>query len=191
VIPGTHNIYDKFSTSIATNMFWPPPRGGAGFMEHSDYMHQNIPKKYLLSNCDNIIIFNNSIIHGAEGNQMNPNQLRRAIGMTVVCVDRNNKAIMERIDKFYNTYNVDIDPSVLQYIQKKCPRWLNHIYHRSIHNYNNFIHSEDGSDSNALIQAIKTNRFKYYFDFNDSKKEEIYTNSLYNCFYDQVQDNHI
>jgi len=191
VIPGTHNIYDKYSASVAMNVSWPPPKGNAGFCEHSDYMYQNIPKKYLLSNCDNIIFFNTNIVHGAEGNKINPNQLRRAIGMTVLCVDRNNKAIMERVEKTYNTFSVDIDPSVLQYIKAKSPRWLNHIYYRNPNILNDFKHSEDGSDSNAILQSVKTNRMKCYLDFYDSKKEEIYTNSLYNCYYDQVQDNHI
>ena len=60
VIPGTQNIYDKYSSCIGDAVSWPPPiKRGGGFEDNElgFFLEKNIPKKYLLTNCDKIIMF--------------------------------------------------------------------------------------------------------------------------------------
>ena len=46
-IPGSQNIYDRYSTAIACNVAWPPPRfSGDGYLEHNQFFVKHAPVKY-------------------------------------------------------------------------------------------------------------------------------------------------
>jgi hypothetical protein len=145
VIPGTHNIYDKYSSSISENVGWPTPQKGpgSGFCVNSDYMQKNIPKTYMYSNADKIILFNLNLLHGSDGNVIDPSILRRCIGMTLMCVDRSNETLMKKIDNFYASYNVNnLNSPAYEYCKKNnLTSWLKHFYipTRLNHSFSHFI----------------------------------------------------
>jgi len=193
VIPGTQNIYDKYSSSIANNVEWPPVwrnNLGAGYCNYSDYLNNNIPKKYFYSNKDKVIIFNNSMLHGSDGNKNEPGLLRRAIAMTVICVDRNNQKLMESVNQLLYNFNVKVktDSLAYSYCQKNketCGDWLSHFYDCECITNGDYISDSDYGDKNAGLYSRKIQRMKYYTDFYDTNKDELENETKYNCFINQ------
>jgi ectoine hydroxylase-related dioxygenase (phytanoyl-CoA dioxygenase family) len=184
VLPGSQNIYDKYSVSLGCNINWPPipskPGSGDKFINHIDFLNSNIPKHYIQTNKDKIIMFNPNICHGSDGNLNNPSVLRRAIGMTLICIDRTDDLSMKKVDKFLNLLHIDNTQSnAFNYCKKNnLYRWVKHFYKPS--NITDFKHSEDGTDKNAIIQFDKIDRWKNYLSFieeydNDKNKTK------YNC----------
>ena len=184
VLPGSQNLYDKYSVSLASNIDWPPipskGRGGSNFINYKDYLNLRIPKHYIQTDKDKIIMFNPNICHGSDGNLLNPTVLRRAIGMTLICVDRNDQLLMKKVDNFLNLLNIDnTQTNAFNYCKKyNLYRWVKHFYKPSNTTY--FQHSEDGTDGNAIIEFDKLNRWKNYLSFieeydNDKNKTK------YNC----------
>jgi hypothetical protein len=182
VLPGTQNLYDKYSTAVGSNVNWPPPtRGnGDGYTYFEEYFNSNIPKHYLKTNKDKIILFNPNIFHGSDGNLQNPNILRRAIGMTLICVDRNDEILMKKVDNFLFEVNVDnTNSKAFNYCKKyNLYRWINHFY-KPTHT-SNFKHSEDGTDKNALAKFDKINRWDLYLSSIDEYENDI-NKTKYNC----------
>jgi hypothetical protein len=189
ILPGTHNLYDKYSSSIGENVAWPPPDkgGGANFCGYNDKLNDIIPKTFIFSNLDKIIMFNHNLFHGSDGNLNNPAILRRCIGMTIICIDRTNKILMKKVENLFYLFNVDNSESNAYNFCKKhnLTQWLKHFY---IPEYRNksFQHSSDGTDGNALILAKKNNRWKHYLDYlcEPNLKNK---NLLLNCFDSQVK----
>ena len=190
VIPGTHNLYDKFSLSIGNMVSWPNPERGSGdgFCKFDKYLHENLPKKYLYSNADKIIMFNTNLFHGSDGNLIDKTQLRRSIGMTIICVDRNDPILMKKIDNFYRIYNVNNETSQAYRFCKHYNRfnWLNHFYFPSKLD-TSFQHSSDGTDKNALVLSNKLNRWNNYLYHLNNISEKEMNNSLFNCYENQIQ----
>ena len=186
ILPGSQNLYDKYSVSLGSNINWPPAStgervsGGDSFINYKDFLNLNIPKHSIQTNKDKIIIFNPNICHGSYGNLINPNILRRAIGMTLICIDRNDQLLMKKVDSFLNLFNIDNTQSnALNYCKKyNLYRWVKHFYKPSTTTY--FQYSKDGTDTNAIIQFDKLNIWKNYLSFieeydNDKNKTK------YNC----------
>jgi hypothetical protein len=193
IIPGTQNIYDKYSTSVGMNVGWPPDnmnKKGAGFLEYLDYLNKNCPKKYCLSNQDKVIIFNNSLLHGSEGNISNPKLLRRAIAMTILCVDRNNKDLMNYTNKYLLEYNIKPKHSESYlYCKDNCSEWLEHFYEAPEEEvYEKLNQSEDGTDTNFLQFGIQQNLFLHYTDNIDKNYDEIKNETTYNCYKEQIKN---
>ena len=188
VIPGTHNIYDKYSSLLSNYVNWPPPQKGvgAGFQEELKYIDKYLPKKYLLGNSDNIIFFNNSLLHGSEGNKKDDTILRRSIGMTIIPIDKNNKILMEKIENFYKVYNVNsLNSNAFNYCQKKnLTSWLKHFYKPS--SFSNFEPSTDGTDKNAVELHTINNRWEHYLSHLNSIKNDI-NDDIYNCYENQLK----
>lgn len=165
VIPGTHHIYDRYNSLVGKNVNWPPKNGtgGSGFINNSEYFENNAPKNYLYTN-NEIIFFNPNLCHGSNGN-INNNILRRCIGMTVMCIDRNNEILMKKIDNFLSIFNINnTETNVYKYILKnKLTRWQKHFV---VPTGNNklFLNSEDGTDNNHLDYYNKKDLFKGYTD---------------------------
>ena len=191
VIPGTHRLYDNYSLSIGDNVKWPAPNKGegAGFAVFSDYLKQNIPKTYLKTNADKIIMFNTNLFHGSDGNLINTSQLRRSIGMTIICVDRKDPVLMTKINNFFHMYNVNNQLSQAYIYCKHYNKenWLKHFYFPTTTN-TNFQHSINGSDTNALVLSEQINRWDHYLTNlkNVSEKEDIH-NTIYNCYKEQIK----
>jgi len=189
ILPGTHNIYDKYSSSIGENVAWPTPDKGPGanFCVCHDKLIDIIPKTFIFSNLDKIIMLNHNLFHGSDGNLNNPDTLRRCIGMTIICVDRSNKILMKKLENLFYFYNVDNSESNAYNFCKKhnLTTWLKHFYIPESTN-KSFQHSSDGTDVNAIILANKTNRWKHYLDYlcEDNFKNK---NLLLNCFDCQVK----
>lgn len=191
VIPGTQNLYDKFSSSLGDMVSWPYPDKGSGdgFSNFNTFLNENIPKKYLFSNADKIIMFNTNIFHGSDGNLIDNSQLRRSIGMTIICVDRNDKILMKKIDNFYRIYNVNNETTQAYIFCKHYNRynWLKHFYFPSSVD-TSFQHSTDGTDSNALVLSNQINRwYNYLTSLNELKKMEDIHNSIFNCYKAQIK----
>ena len=189
VLPGTHNLYDKYSSSIGENVGWPNPNkgGGANFCSGADYLNQNIPKTHICTNLDKIIVFNHNLFHGSDGNLINHNILRRCIGMTLICVDRSDTILMKKVDNFFNLYNVDNSKTNAYNFCKKynLERWLKHFYFPSSLN-SNFQHSLDFTDKNAIVLAAQHNRWEHYLNYfheDDFKNKSL----LFNCFNSQIK----
>jgi len=195
VIPGTQNLYDKYSTSLGMNVKWPPSykdnNEGGGFFDNNEYLNKNIPKKYLFSNQDKIIIFNNSMFHGSDGNFINHKLMRRAIGMTLIFLDKNNPKIMESVNKFLSTFNVkNINSLAYQYCLKNkeiCGDWLNHFY-QSEFMCSDFEQSLDGTDSNAIKKSMEIHRLDKYENFLNTNYDELLNYTLYNCFSNTIEN---
>jgi hypothetical protein len=191
VIPGTQNIYDKYSISIGDNVNWPPPKKGDGdnFCNFSEYLNNNIPKKFLFSNADKIIMFNTNLFHGSHGNLSEPNKLRRSIGMTLICVDRSDEVLMKKIDNFFNLYNVN-NSETQAYIYCKhynINNWLKHFYFSEKTN-KSFNHSDDGTDKNALVLSNTIDRWNNYLsELEDKNNKEKIHNTIYNCYKEQIK----
>ena len=191
VIPGTQNIYDKYSTSIADIVSWPSPirGGGDGFCKFDTFLNENAPKKYLFSNTNKIIMFNTNLFHGSDGNLINTSQLRRSIGMTIICVDRKDPVLMTKINNFFHMYNVNNQLSQAYIYCKHYNKenWLKHFYFPTTTN-TNFQHSINGSDTNALVLSEQINRWDHYLTNlkNVSEKEDIH-NTIYNCYKEQIK----
>jgi hypothetical protein len=191
VIPGTQNVYDKYSLSISSNVMWPPGyknNDGSDYRKYKEYLENNAPKKYICSNQDKVIIFNTALLHGSEGNKIQPTLLRRAIGMTIICIDRNNKQLMEKVNEFLINFNVDTKKQSLSYLycQNNCSEWLNHFYTPNNIELSNFIGSEDGTDTAALIRAKEKNLFANYINALEKNDDEITNETKYNCFKNQI-----
>jgi hypothetical protein len=190
VIPGTQNLYDKYSLSIGDNVNWPPPKkgGGDGFTSFSDYLKQNVPKTYIKTNADKIIMFNTNLFHGSDGNINEPTRLRRSIGMTIICVNRNDPVLMNKIENFFNLYNVN-NETTQSYVYCKHYnnyRWLNHFYFPK--KTSDFIHSEDFTDKNALVLANSVNRWNNYLnELEDKKNQGSFDDTIYNCHKEQIK----
>lgn len=197
VIPGTQNLYDKYSTTLGINVKWPPSYKdnnlGSGFFDHPEYLNKNIPKKYIFSNQDKICFFNNSMFHGSDGNLINNKLLRRAIGMTLIFIDRSNPKIMESVNNLFKTFNIKNHNSLAyQYCLKNketCGDWLNHFYQPEIE-YDNFIQSLDGTDSIAIKLSDEINRFDKYNNCLN-KNYELLNYPLYNCFSNTIDNDNI
>ena len=189
VLPGTHNLYDKYSSSIGENVAWPTPNKGSGcnFCSDADYLNKNIPKTHICTNLDKIIVFNHNLFHGSDGNLVNHNILRRCIGMTLICVDRSNPNLMKKVDSLFTLYNVDNSiTNAYKYCKKyNLDRWLKHFYLPS-HLNNSFQHSSDGTDKNAIVLAAQHNRWEHYTNyFYESEFKN--KNLLFNCFEKQLK----
>lgn len=196
VIPGTHNIYDKYSCSVGLNVQWPTPNfgNGDGFLvsgtqkggEKNSFMEQNIPKHYLLTNKDSILMFNHNMLHGSDGNLVDKKNLRRAIGMTIIKVDRKNKDLMKKIYNLYHTYNITHDlTETYKYCEKKCSNWLNHFYdyRKDINHINkkkksSYLADADATDKESIKQALVDGRWKSYVDHIKKTRNEIINNNL-------------
>ena len=190
VIPGTQFIYDKYSSSIGNNVSWPPGvrnNMGAGYNLYNDYLRENIPKKYLFSNKDNIIFFNNTLLHGSDGNKIEKLRLRRALGMTVLVVDRNNKKLMDSVDKLYSLFDINNKKSLAySYCEKNKETiggWLEHFYE---YNYMNVEYNKVENDNNGINKSNLINRFKHYTEHLENINDEINNDFLYNCYLNQV-----
>ena len=137
-------------------------------------------------------MFNSNILHGSDGNLIQPTKLRRAIGMTIICVDRNNEILMKKIDNFFNMFNIDnineINTNAYNFCKKhNRERWLKHFYLPSSLNLS-FNHSEDGTDKNALILANSLNRWNNYIDnLNEINNKEEMHNTIFNCYKEQIK----
>jgi hypothetical protein len=190
VIPGTHNIYDKYSSSIADNVGWPAPEKGPGgnFLNDMSYLDKNVPKTYFYSNADKIILFNLNLLHGSDGNVIDPSILRRCIGMTLMCVDRSNETLMTKIDNFFAAYNVNnLNIPAYEYCKKNnLTSWLKHFYFPT-HLNDSFSHSADGTDANARELSKSHNRWTSYLDIFLSPRFKN-RNNLLNCFDDEVKN---
>ena len=191
VIPGTQNIYDKYSLSLGSNITWPPGYenyGDCDYRKYNEYLENNVPKKYICSNQDKVIIFNNALLHGSEGNKIEPTLLRRAIAMTILCVDRNDTKIMEKVDEFLINFNVDIKKQSLSYLycQNNCSEWLNHFYTPNNIELSTFISSEDGTDGKAIIKGNEIGRLDHYVNAIEKNIDEITNETKYNCFKNQI-----
>lgn len=192
VIPGTQFIYDKYSSSIGNNVSWPPGvrnNLGAGYNLYNEYLNQNIPKKYLFSNKDNIIFFNNTLLHGSDGNKIEEDLLRRAIGMTVIIVDRNNKNLMNSVDNIFSTFNIK-NKKNLAYLycdknKETCGDWLNHFYENT---NNNIIENnlDEKSDADGIKRSNVINRFKHYTDHLENVNNELNSDTIFNCYLNQL-----
>jgi hypothetical protein len=191
IIPGSQNMYDKYSNSIGDMVSWPhPARGrGDGFCNFTTFLEENIPKKYLFSNADKIIMFNTNLFHGSDGNLIHKSQLRRSIGMTIICIDRNDPVLMKKIDNFYRIYNVNNETSQAYTFCKHYNKynWLKHFYIPSKID-DNFQHSSDGTDKNALVLSDKINRWNNYITTlkNLTENEDIH-NTIFNCYKEQIK----
>jgi hypothetical protein len=191
VIPGTQFIYDKYSSSIGDNVCWPPGvrnNTGAGFNLYSDYLKENIPKKYLFSNKDKIIFFNNTLLHGSDGNSIENSLLRRALGMTLVVVDRNNKKMMDSVDKLFSFFDINNKKSLAYLYCEKNKHtlggWLEHFYEYKCDNLHNNL---DGiSDPDGSKRSNQINRFKHYTDHLENISDEISNDTIHNCYLNQV-----
>jgi hypothetical protein len=190
VIPGTQNIYDKYSTTLGDVVSWPPPIRSGGGVEHAElgrFLENKIPKKYLLSNCNKIIIMNTNIIHGSDGNLIEPTKLRRCIGMTLICVDRNDEILMKKIDNFYKTFNCNnLQTSAYRFCKKyNRERWLKHFYLPT------FNSSEDGTNRNAIMLKSSYDRWNNYMDnLNEINNKEQIHNTIFNCYKVQIRETH-
>ena len=191
-IPGTHNIYDRYSTSFGCNGAWPPPRpdGGHGYVELGHYFNEKAPVHRFLSNADKIVIFNMALFHGSHGNQVDMKALRRAICMTIIPVDRADVKFMDKIDSFYRAYGVDSTGTrSYQYCQKNgLDRWLPQFFRPSSLEGCEAGHSADRSDDGALVVSEGHQRFKLYHDNIDSRKPEILADTVFNCYRDQASE---
>jgi hypothetical protein len=191
VIPGTQFIYDKYSSSVGNNVNWPPGirnNIGAGYNLYNDYLKENIPKKYLFSNKDNVIFFNNTLLHGSDGNRIEKSRLRRALGMTVIVVDRKNKQLMDSVDKILSFFDVNnkktLAYSYCEKFKDTLGGWLEHFYE-----YNNIkeeyeLNKIDDPDGTKRSNVI--NRFKHYTDHLETINDEINNDSIYNCYLNQL-----
>jgi hypothetical protein len=107
--------------------------------------------------------------------------------MTLICVDRSDPILMNKIDNFFNLYNVDNSTTNAYKFCKKynLHRWLKHFYLPSSLNCN-FQASLDGTDTNARMLAKQHNRWEYYLNYfhNSEFKNK---NLLFNCFNYQVK----
>ena len=191
VIPGTQNIYDKYSASIGDIVCWPPPAKGRGdgFNIYNNYLNEKIPKKYLFSNADKIIMFNTNLFHGSDGNLLDKSQLRRSIGMTIICIDRKDPVLMKKIDNFYRIYNVNNEKTQAYIFCKhyNCTNWLKHFYFPNKIDIT-FQHSTDGTDKNALILSNNINRWDNYLsNLNEINMKETIHNTIFNCYKDQIK----
>ena len=190
VIPGTQNLYDKYSLSIGDNVNWPPPKKGSGegFGKFPNYLKQNVPKTYLKTNANKIIMFNTNLFHGSDGNINEPTRLRRSLGMTIICVNRNDPVLMSKIENFFNIYNID-NKRTQSYVYCKHYnnyRWLKHFYFPTT--TTNFTSSEDGSDKNALVLANSVNRWNNYLSELEVKKNQgSFDDTIYNCHKEQIK----
>jgi hypothetical protein len=184
VIPGTHHIYDRFNSLVGKNVNWPPKNGtgGCDFINDKEYFENNIPKTYLYTN-NEIILFNPNLCHGSNGNIDN-NILRRCIGMTIMCIDRNNELLMKKINNFLSLFNINnTESNVYKYILKKnLTRWTKHFIIPSGIN-NDFSSNEDGSDTNHLDYYNKLDLFRGY---NNSLKEVDV--GIYNCNVNKLKE---
>ena len=83
--------------------------------------------------------------------------LRRAIAMTVMCIDIE---MVKKIQEFYIHYNVHPTKSyAYQYcIQNNLSNWLEHFIDISDNNPN-FKESDDNSDKNACVEVLKSQRY--------------------------------
>jgi len=191
VIPGTQFIYDKYSSCIANNVSWPPGvrnNVGSGFTSHRDYLMENIPKKNFLSNQDSIILFNNTLLHGSDGNKHEPTRLRRAIGMTLTYVDRNNKDLMSRVSELYKFFDIKNKQSAAYlYCEKNketCGDWLNHFYEYDGEKTECEIDNIEDPDGTKRSNML--NRFKHYTDHLENVNIEVSSSTPYNCYQNQV-----
>ena len=193
VIPGTHHIYDKYSSCVGLNVQWPTPNfgSGSGFITEQN---DKIPKTHLLSNKDKVIMFNHNIVHGSGGNTIDTEILRRAIGMTVLCVDRNNTKIMDKIYRLFSSFNLLHNGGLIyKYCEKNSPDWIRHFYiytediRYNTNKISTFINSEDGTDKNAINKDLNTNRWKFYLDHIRATRNELINNNLFNTYIDSVK----
>jgi hypothetical protein len=130
---------------------------------------------------------NTNIIHGSDGNLIEPTKLRRCIGMTLICIDRNDEILMKKIDNFYKTFNCNnLQTSAYRFCKKyNRERWLKHFYLPT------FNSSEDRNANNkeSHLTISKTiNRWDNYMDnLNEiNNKEEIH-NTIFNCYKHQIR----
>jgi hypothetical protein len=168
VLPGTQHIYDRYSSQVAMNVSWPPHYNGntgSGFINHTEYLLIHAPKTFLYSNLDNIIIFNNEILHGSYGNHSGI--LRRAIAMTVMCIDKTNSEMVKKIKEFYIHYNVNPVESLAYHycLKNNLNNWLEHFIDIK-HNNIDFKQSDDYTDVNACLEMFKSQRYSTYVNNN-------------------------
>lgn len=193
VIPGTQFIYDKYSSCIGNNVGWPPGvrnNTGAGFNEYSDYLKENMPKKHLLSNKDSIIFFNNTLLHGSDGNKNETTLLRRALGMTVVVIDRNNQQLMDSVDKIYAAFDIkNKNSSAYLYCEKNketLSGWLEHFYEYKFNKLESEFNGINDPDGIKLSNSI--DRFKHYTEHLENINDEIKNDTIYNCYSHQINN---
>jgi hypothetical protein len=189
ILPGTQNLYDKYSSSVGENVAWPNPQKGAGgyFCNWNEKLNNLVPKTYLYSNADKIVLFNTNLFHASDGNLNNPNILRRCIGMTLMCADRSNETLMNKISNYFKLNNIDNSQSnAYKYCKKNnLTRWLKHFYIQKELN-KDFKHSEDFTDSNEILFSVQNNRWRHYLDY-FSEPDFKNKNSLLNCFDSQAK----
>jgi hypothetical protein len=191
VIPGTQFIYDKYSSCIGNNVSWPPGirnNVGSGYNLYHDYLTENIPKKYLLSNKDSILFFNNTMLHGSDGDRVEHRKLRRAIGMTVIFVDRNNKELMDSVNELYKFFKIK-NKNNLSYLYCEKNKeisgdWLDHFYEYSGDEIECELNGNTDPDGTKRSNLI--NRFKSYTDHLEKVNNEITNISPYNCYLNQI-----
>jgi len=171
VLPGTHHMYDRYNSLIGTNVDWPPTNGigGSDFIKYKEYFEKNIPKTYLYTN-NEIIMFNPNICHGSNGDTRQ-NILRRCLGMTIICIDRNNTIILDKISNFLNIFNINnTKTNAYVYIKEnKLERWEKHFFLPSVtkkeilkDQTEPFQPSDDGTDRQNIIGYDSLNLFRNY-----------------------------
>ena len=195
VIPGTHNIYDKYASSVSLNVQWPTPEfgGGGGLIEegtqeggiHDSFWSHNMPKHYMCGDANQIIFFNHNLVHGSDGTIHDPTRLRRAIGSTIIMIDRKDKNLMDKIYNLYQSYNITHEwTEVYKYCEKNEPEWLNHFYdfrkdpRYNDHTKSTFKQSDDGTDKECIKMCTEEGRWKHYIDHIREVREEILDNTL-------------
>ncbi len=188
-IPGSHHIYDRFSTSIACNVAWPPPRfRGDSFLDHHEFFKKNAPVHHFLSNADKVVIFNMALLHGSNGHVADPKRLRRAVCMTVIPVDRSDDLLMRKVDLFFDAYGIDTHATwSYLYCQGHNPAWLHHFRRPAVVERTG-KHNEDSSDRQALVLSEQRQRFRPYLANIDRHKDEILSDLILNCYRDQAED---
>ena len=193
VVPGSQHIYDRYSTLIGTNIQCPPGingKAGSGFIDNIEFFEERIPRHYILTNENKIIMFNPNVCHGSKGNLHNTDILRRALGMTIMCVDKNNKSLMRKIHALYNFYKIDHRICTRAYdhcIKHNKEKWLKHFYipDESDNSQNGFSQSMDGTDSQAIDHANTFNLFEPYQSSLDNIIGDVH--NIYNTGIDRLQ----
>jgi hypothetical protein len=109
--------------------------------------------------------------------------------MTIICIDRKDPVLMQKIDNFYRIYNVNNETTQAYIFCKhyNCINWLKHFYFPNKIDIT-FQHSTDGTDKNALILSNNINRWDNYLsNLNEINMKETIHNTIFNCYKDQIK----
>ena len=109
--------------------------------------------------------------------------------MTIICVDRTDNILMNKIDNFFYSYNVN-NTNTQAYVyckHYKINNWLKHFYIPETTN-NEFQQSIDGTDKNSIILSNTNNRWNNYInELEDKNSKEKIHDTIYNCYKEQIK----